>query len=309
MKVLLTSTSFQDVAGEHQEILNKTKWDIDSLRGPLNREEMLAINTCYDALICGDDCLDENVLAKLYSQGLRYISKYGVGMDKIDMEKCESLGIKYANCRGVNENAVSEHVFALLLAYSKNIISQSISTRNYSWNRLQGLELFQKTIGIVGLGAIGHKVAVVSKALGMRVIAYDPYAKEMSRIDDVTLIDDLEVLFDLSDFVTLHVPSNEETRAMFQNNFLSSSDFSSVVLINTSRGDLFCELDILKALEIGKLKAYLTDVLKEEPITRNCKIVEHEKVIITPHIGSRTKETVARQGTMAVENLIKLTIS
>ena len=121
IKVLLTSTSFQDCEGSHKELLEENNWCVDYLRGPLKKTDLLNCIDKYDAIICGDDEIDAEVLKKGKNGKLKYISKYGIGLDKIDLEAAKSYNIKVANCKNVNQIAVAEHVIGLLVCYMKNI--------------------------------------------------------------------------------------------------------------------------------------------------------------------------------------------
>ena len=122
IKILLTSTSFQDSEGKHKSLLSETFWKVDYLRGPLTKVQLLPYINKYDALICGDDEIDSEVLNHGKNGRLKYISKYGIGLDKIDLKAADSFGIKVSNCKNVNQIAVAEHVIGLLFAYKKIFI-------------------------------------------------------------------------------------------------------------------------------------------------------------------------------------------
>ena len=121
MKVLLTSTSFQDCEGSHKVLLNQQNWDLSYLRGPLKKSEIINVVANFDALICGDDELDREVLEMGVKGKLKFISKYGVGLDKIDLNAAKDLDIPVTNCPGVNQIAVAEHVLAMIFSFFKNI--------------------------------------------------------------------------------------------------------------------------------------------------------------------------------------------
>ena len=135
MKVLLTSTSFQDCEGSHKELLNQQGWDVSYLRGPLKKSEIIGEVANYDALICGDDELDREVLEKGAAGILKFISKYGVCLDKIDLVAAKELGIPVTNCPGVNQIAVAEHVLAMIFSFFKNIHLSHQITSQGGWNR------------------------------------------------------------------------------------------------------------------------------------------------------------------------------
>src|SRR6202166_995117 len=177
MKILLTTTSFQDTPGAHHDLLAQTGWEIITARGPLNEADTLALVGDVDGYICGDDAITRKVLEKARPK-LKVLSKYGIGVDKIDVKSCTEFGIPLLFTPGVNHTTVAEHNFMLLLALEKNFLFHSDSTRSGGWKRKTGHELFGKTIGIIGLGRIGKEVAIRANAFGMKVIAYGNYFDE-----------------------------------------------------------------------------------------------------------------------------------
>lgn len=308
MRVLLTSTSFQDCEGVHKELLDQQGWAVSYLRGPLRKDQILDVVDKYDALICGDDELDREVLTRGYGGNLKYISKYGVGLDKIDLEAAKDLGIQVTNCRGVNQVAVAEHVIALMFAFFKNIHTSHNLTSQGLWKRPTGTELHGKKLGIMGLGAIGKELAIRAAGLGLKTMAYDlKLDDQFAERHSVLVAESLEELFGKCDIVSIHVPLLPSTKGLISSELFSKTK-PGLTLINTSRGGLVQEEAVLEALDSGKLMGYLTDVLEEEPIGDSCLLRGNPRVLITPHVGSRTKETIQRQGTMAVQNLVKLLV-
>ena len=180
MKILLTTTSFQDTPGEHHDLLKKTGWEIITARGPLNEADTLALVGEVDGYICGDDAITRKVLEKARPK-LKVLSKYGIGVDKIDVKSCTEFGIPLLFTPGVNHTTVAEHNFLLLLALEKNFLFHTDSTRAGGWKRKTGHELLDKTIGIIGLGRIGKEVAIRARAFGMNVIAKDNHFDEAFR--------------------------------------------------------------------------------------------------------------------------------
>mgnify|MGYP003996524001 FL=1 len=175
MKILLTSTSFTDTPGIHQEKLYKAGLEIDTLKGPLKEEVLLSIISKYDGIICGDDAITKKVIKNGAEGNLKVISKYGIGLDKIDIEAAKKFKIPVTNCPGVNQVAVAEHIIAMLFSYYKNIHLEYNITKQGAWQRLIGHEVSGKRIGIVGLGRIGKVLAIRMQALGLKVFVYDPY--------------------------------------------------------------------------------------------------------------------------------------
>lgn len=307
MKILLTSTSFQDTPGTHHDLLNSQGFEIEYLRGPVTKEVLLPIIANFDAVICGDDEYDGEVLTKGRNGKLKYIAKYGVGLDKIDLKIAKELGIYVTNCPGVNQNSVAEHVLALLFTFEKNIHIQCETTKQGSWKRMTGNEIEGKTIGIIGLGAIGRVLVKKCLALGMKVYGYDIHLDEdfLQLFPEMVFASSLDDLFENADVISLHVPHTPDTEGLINHDVIFNKLKKCPIIINTARGKLV-EVDaIINGLEAKKIKGYLADVLHIEPISADEKLKGLDNVIITPHVGSRTYQSVIKQGTMAVMNLIK----
>ncbi len=305
MKILLTSTSFQDTPGRHQSLLETQGFEITKLRGPLKESELLDIIDQYDGIICGDDDVSEQVIAKGVNGRLRILSKYGIGLDKIDLKAAERLKIPVTNCPGVNQVTVAEHVFALLLSFVKNILPEDKLIQNQQWERLIGSDIFGKTIGIIGLGNVGKEVAIRARAFGMKVIAFDKFRDDtFAEINQVTYCDIVEQLFKNSDIISLNSSLNAESKEIINDKSLELLK-KGVIIINTARAALVNLHTILNGIHSNIISGYLTDVLEEEPMVKDHPFLGNSRILITPHIGSRTYENVVRQGIMAVENLLK----
>ena len=303
MKILLTSTSFQDTPGQHMKKLQSVDFEIDMLRGPLTANQLLPIIANYDGIICGDDEYNEEVLNEGKSGSLKVISKYGIGLDKIDLKTAKKLDIKIFNTPGVNHQAVAEHAFALLLTYEKNIIKENEIVQKNNWKRLIGRELYGKSVGILGLGNVGKEVAKRANAFGMKVFGFDikPDKKFNSKYE-VSYHTSIYSFIKKIDYLFLTLPLNINTKNIIDKNEFNSFK-NDIIIINTARAGLINEESLLDNLEYKKLRAYLTDVLIDEPILNDHPLLKYTNVIITPHIGSRNYETVERQGLKSVTNL------
>lgn len=303
-RILLTSTSFQDSPGKHQALLYSTGFIVDKIRGPVKENILLPIISNYDGIICGDDEITENVIKAGKRGKIKVISKYGVGLDKIDLVAANSYNVPVTNCQGVNHITVAEHVMGLLLTFVKNIHIEYNFTKTGEWRRLVGTELYGKKFGIIGLGKIGKEVAIRAKAFGMDVRFYDLNIDyEFAVKNELQAIDSLEKLISSVDIISISIPLTTSTIALI-NEQVFSVMHDNVIIINTSRALVVEQEALLHALENRKIAAYLTDVLEEEPMRKDHPFLKFDNVIITPHIGSRTKESVERQGIMAVENLL-----
>ena len=310
LKVLVTTTSFQDTPGKHHGLLAEQNWDLSFLRGPLTEEEIISVIDQFDAVICGDDEYTQKVLEKGVNGKLKILSKYGVGLDKIDLEAAKKFGVKVTNCPGINQNSVAEHVFALLLSFEKNIHTQHNSVQQFSWKRQIGHEVFGKTIGIIGFGAIGKEVARIAQAFNQKILIFDPYVKnEGINYFNAEKVADLTTLFNESNYITLHTPLNPETKHLINQETINNHLTKKPVIINTARAGLVETEAIIDGIENNKISGYLCDVLDQEPISKNEKLVGLKNVIITPHVGSRTYENVVNQGIAAIKNTIELLIT
>ncbi len=304
-KVLLTTTSFQDTPGKHHDFLEEQGWEILKARGPLPETEMLNLVEGIDAMICGDDAITRAVIEKGLPT-LKCISKYGIGIDKIEVEAATDLGLPVCNTPGVNHVTVSEHVFALALGLSKNLVQSVNSVRQGEWKRPIGHEIAGKQLGIIGLGRIGKEVVKRAKAFGMEVCAYDIYWDEVfARENGILRNESVEELLTSSDIISLHTNLTPETRHLINTARLELCK-EGAIIINCARGELVDTGAIVSALESEAIGGYGADVLDEEPPPPDHPLLRAPNCIITPHIGSRTYESVVRQASAAIENLLRV---
>ncbi len=304
-RILLTTTSFQDTPGAHHAMLEETGWEIIRARGPLPEAEMLELVGEVDGVICGDDQITREVLEKALPR-LTVLSKYGIGVDKIDVDAATELEIPLCYTPGVNHTTVAEHCFALLLALVKNLVQEVAITRAGKWKRLIGHEIAGKTLGIVGLGRIGKEVAIRARAFGLEVQAFDIYWDEaFAKEHGIRRCEQLDVLLNTSDIISLHTNLTEETRGLINAKSLTAMK-DGVLIINCSRGELVEVGPMVEALKSGKVGGYGTDVLDVEPPPANHPLLSIGSCLVTPHIGSRTYESVVRQASAAVTNLIRV---
>lgn len=302
MKILLTSNSFYNTPGKHHEILfDKPHVTVDYNSGPLQESELLDIISKYDAIICGDDDYTARVLTKGANSKLKALSKYGIGLDKIDVIKASELNIPVFNTPGVNHESVAEHVLALILSYEKNISTHWTNIAAGNWHRTHGHELYLKSSLIIGFGRIGQEVAKRFLAFGMSVSFYDPFVTVPTKFD-VDKVESFDNLGSKFDYLSLNVPLNDETKGILDSKVLGSLNDGAVV-INTSRAGCVDYDALRKELTTGKVRAYLTDVIESEPMLDKHEWFDLDNVFVTPHVGSRNIETVQRQGMAAVQNL------
>jgi D-3-phosphoglycerate dehydrogenase len=302
-RILLTTTSYQDTPGPHHQLLKDHNLDVHCERGPLPEAKMLELAGEFDAFLCGDDQITKAVIDKSLPR-LKIISKYGIGVDKIDVNYCTEKGIPLTFCPGVNHTTVAEHTFALMLSLSRKFVEEVNFVRSGNWTRLTGNELMGKTIGVVGLGRIGKEVAKRAKAFEMPVIGYDLYwPEDFAKQFGVPRAESLEEIFSRCDIISLHTNLTDQTHGMISAASIASMK-KGVMILNCARGELVNTADMVAALESGQVGGYGTDVLDQEPPPADHPLLSAPNCVITPHIGSRTYESVERQAVMATQNLI-----
>lgn len=303
MKILVTPTSLQP--GKNDKILEKLKnFSDDIIFNPMGRpmtaEELRPVLADCDGYIAGLDFVTSEALEGCSK--LKVISRYGVGVDRVDLEAAKSKGIKVTNTPGVNAEAVGELAFGLILATARKISSLDARTRAGEWIRSTGMELAGKTIGILGLGAIGKVVARCAKGFDMKVMAYDPYMNEDYCAHNEIHAAAFEEVLQEADVISLHLPLLDSTKHMINKEAFDMMK-EGVIVINASRGGIIDEEAAYDALKSGKLGGLGLDAFEEEP-PKSSKLFEFDNVIATPHTGAHTKEATDNMANMAIQNLI-----
>ncbi len=306
-RILLTTTSYQDTPGPHHELLESQGFEIVRERGPLPESKMLELAGEFDAFLCGDDAITQAVIEKSLPR-LKVISKYGIGLDKIDVAFATTQKIPVLNTPGVNHTTVAEHTFGLLLGITKKIQQNAVEVINgkwqAGWKKPVGNEIMGKTMGIIGLGRIGKEVATRAKAFGMPVIAYDPYFDEAFAAEyGVNRCESMDEVLTGANVVSLHCFLDEKTHGMINAAKIEEMQ-DGVIVLNCARGELVETLPMKDALESGKVGGYGADVLDEEPPAENHPLIGAPNCVVTSHIASRTYESVERQALRATHNMI-----
>ena len=307
MRILLTTTSFQDTPGAHHACLAASGFEVVRARGPLNEEEMLALLQTqgpFDGLLNGDDRITARVIDAA-GASLKVIAKYGIGLDSIDVAHATAKGIPVLFTPGVNHTTVAEHAFGLMIALAKDFWGHACAVKSGRWVRRTGHELMGKTLGVIGLGRIGQEVVKRAGAFGMQCVAYTPHwPDDFARNYGVIRADSAAAVLPVADVVSLHMGLSPETRGFINARSLATMK-RGAYLINTARGGLVVEQDVVEACRNGQLAGYGTDVLDEEPMPVDHPFLHVDSILVTPHIGSRTFESVERQAMRAVTNLVE----
>ena len=309
MRILLTTTSYQDTPGPHHDLLASSGYEVVRARGPLTEQEMLdliAKHDGFDGLLNGDDAITAKVIdaGLTASTPLRVIAKYGIGLDSIDVTYATEKKIPVLFTPGVNHTTVAEHAFGLMIAVVKHFVPHLREVKAGNWKRITGNELAGKTLGVLGMGRIGKEVIKRGAAFDMSPVAFDTYwddafAKEFG----VKRCETPAEVIAAADVISLHMPMTDETAGIINKDSIATMRDGAVV-INTARGGLVMEEDIAEACKSGKLAGYGTDVLGHEPMQTPHPFQGIDNIVVTPHVGSRTRESVARQAMRATNNLI-----
>lgn len=236
------------------------------------------------------------------SKNLKVIAKHGVGIDTIDSDAAAKRGIAVKAATGANADAVAEHTWALILACAKGITYLNGRMHAGYWDKAtyKSLEVKGKTLGIVGLGAIGQRVAHIAVAFGMRILAFDPFATKVPTGVELTSLD--RVLAE-SEVVSLNCPLTPENRNMINRGTLARMK-DGAILVNTGRGGLIDEEALLHAVRAGKLRGAGLDAFQVEPMTAPHSFRGEENIVLTPHTGGVTSDAYVSMGVAAARNIL-----
>jgi len=223
---------------------------------------------------------------------LKVVGRAGVGVDNVDLEAATDKGIIVINSPEGNTVAAAEHTIALMLSIARHIPEADISMKEGKWERSKfvGIEVYKKTLGIIGLGKIGNRVAKVAKALGMNVIVYDPFvSQEVVNQIGACYAKSYDEIWPHADFITLHVPKTRETMHLINRNTLNRMK-KGVKIVNCARGGIIDEQALAEAIENGQVAMAAIDVFEKEPSTDSPLHKLGNKVVLTPHLGASTEE-------------------
>lgn len=298
-RVLVTARSFANTPGAHQDMLREGGCELD-LRAPSHpykAEQLRELIGGYDGVILGLDACDASVIER--ADQLKVISRYGVGVDAVDLQAAAAKGIAVTNTPGANMLGVSELTLGLLFALARQIPQVAAAAKGGAWTRPTGWELSGKQLGVVGFGAIGRDVGKKAVALGMKVLAYDPFwTGEMDGVENVSL----ERVIAESDVITLHCSLTPETANLINTERIATMK-DGAYIINTARGELVDEDALYNGLKSGKLAGAAIDAFRVEPPTGS-PLLTLDNFIAIPHLGATTRESVQRMAMMASENLL-----
>lgn len=307
-KVLITPKSFQKYKQKPIEMLEAAGYEVilNTTGRTLTEDDIVdTAKVGVVGIIVGVDPLSARVIDSC--RDLRAVSKYGVGMDNIDLDRAAELGIKVKNAVGTNSISVAELAIGLMFESARRLSEHINTVKSSGWDRTMGIELSGKRLAVIGGGQIGKEVAKRCRGLQMDVTIYDPYFKDPEFLVEygVERSEDFDALIRSADVVTLHLPATEETKHMMDADVFSKMK-PTAILINTARGELVDEQALYEALSRGQIAVAAQDVYSKEPPEEGDPLLSLPNFLLTPHLGAFTKEAVERMAVRSTENLLEM---
>lgn len=302
MKIVVTELIWE----EGLEILRQfgeTVYDPDLWKSPI----LLPALADADAVVVRNQTrVDREFLAA--APRLKVVGRLGVGLDNIDIASCRQAGVTVVFARNANAISVAEYVFAAMLSFSRKLESATTDVKKGNWNRKMFTlsELYGKTLGLIGVGEIGTRIAYRAKSFGMKLLGYDPFLPpyETACTEFSVTMTSLEQLLTKSDFISLHVPLNDHTRNLISKERLAMMK-STAYIVNTARGEIINEADLYEALKKGQIAGAALDVMSKEP-PAGSPLLELDNVILTPHIAGLTEEAQVRTSVLVAREVCKV---
>jgi len=303
--VLIEARPFCAFDSSPMEELKKSGIDIIDMRGSgMDAPKFVDALHQVDAILCGNDLrVNDDVLDK--APRVKAIAKLGAGLDTVDIDAATRHGVVVFHTPGANNQAVADHTFALILSVARKIVYCDRSLREKRWEhtKIMGLEIWQKTLGLIGLGAIGRCVALRAKGFQMNIMAHDPFwPAEFAEAHDIEKMN-IEELLKVADIVSIHAPLTPENKGLIDSNALSLMK-PSALLINAARGGIVNEVDLYNALKNKEIAGAGIDVFENEPPTAS-PLLELDNVVLTPHTAAFTYEGMHNMSAGVAEQLIE----
>lgn len=299
--------SFKPIFESGMKVLEENNCTVTFSQGHSTEEYMAEVQEKdYDAIFTRTDAVTKEMID--LCPNLKVISKQGAGLDNIDLEYAASKGIWVTYAPRENANAVAEHSILLMLGMARRFrhVNNAFRAGNFDvrYNLRNTFELRGKTLGLLGCGQIGQKVAnIASHGFGMICVGYDPYAKQENMKAPITLLENRDDVLSQSDFVSVHTPSTPETRGS-----IGMEDFkkmkSSAILINAGRGDVINQEELGLALHARVIFGVGLDVFDVEPLPMDSPLIDIEDAFLTPHTAATTEEAIYRTALVAAEGIV-----
>lgn len=306
-KVLIAARELVQVQDRYRDVLEavglEPVYPVTSHVNQLNENELLIALAGIEAVVAGSEPYTPRVLAA--HPQLRVIARVGVGFDTVDIPTATACKIAVTITPGTNHGSVAEHTFALLLGFTRHLVTRHQAIATGSWPRVMSQPLRGRTLGLLGLGRIGQAVAVRAAAFEMRVVAFDPFPDHnFCRTHGITLVP-FDRLLAESDFLSLHLPLTPQTRNLINRDTLTKMK-PGAVLVNTSRGGLVCEADLMESLREGHLAGAALDVFETEPLPVNHPLRSLPNVVLTPHAAGLDMQSLGDMARSAAEAVASL---
>lgn len=298
--ILISTSSFGVESAEPLDLLRSAdiSFSLNPYGRKLSKDETLVLLQNKDGVIAGTESYPNELITKLPS--LKIISRCGAGTDGIDKDFLKQSGVTLLNTPDVHITAVAELTLAGLLSLLRKVTANHISFVSGSWEKKMGRNLSDKTVGIIGFGKVGQAFAKMLSGFGCRILAYDPYFKNVPPTG-VQVVSNLNDIWQKADVISLHIPSTSETKSILNKETLSKVK-GNVLLINTSRGELIDESALHDFLQQHPDAGAYLDVFQQEPYSG--PLTKLPNIVVTPHIGTFTRETRVNMEVQAVTNLI-----
>ena len=303
MRVLITATSFSEITREPEERLLAAGYEVahNPFGRPMTAAELAPLLKGVDGIAAGVD--DFSAPAFVQADRLKVVARHGAGIDQVDLPECTRKGIVVTNLPGANAEAVADMAMALMLAVARHVPKGDRTTKAGQWVNTYGVDLYHATVGLLGLGRIGKGVARRCRGFDARVLAYDPcFDQEFAAKHSVERADSLEQVLRESDFVSVHMPSNEQTRKIINADKIALMK-PTAILVNTARGAIIDEDALADALDAGRIFGAGLDVYATEPPT-NSRLLKCERAVTMPHVSSNTPGALLAMGNGVVDAIV-----
>jgi D-3-phosphoglycerate dehydrogenase len=303
MKVLITATSFSEVTREPEERLIAAGYEVvhNPYGRPMTSEELRPLLQGVDGIAAGVDQFFPPAFDD--ADRLKVLARHGAGMDGVDVAECTRRGIVVANLPGANAEAVADMAFALMLAVARKIPEGDRTTKAGQWINTYGADLYGATLGLLGLGRIGKGAARRGRGFDMRLLAYDPlFDQEFAAQFRVERATSIEHVMKEADFVSIHMPLNDQTRKCINAQRIALMK-PTAVLVNTARGAIVDEEALADALEAGRIFGAGLDVYAAEPPTQS-RLLKCARAVTMPHNSSNTPGALLAMGNGVVDAII-----
>ncbi len=300
-KVFIGARSILDLPGPHWDLLHNAGLELApplDIYRPLTEQEIIDNIDDVVAFVAGSDRFTERVFAA--HPQLKIVARVGVGYDQIDVDAASRHGVWVTITPGANNDTVADYAMAMILAVAREVVGHAAIARDGGFHRIQGVDVCNKTLGILGLGRIGKSVARRASGFSMRVLAYDVIWDEAAAAELGVEYAEPEALFAESDFISVHLPSTPET-VKFVNADLLARMKPSAYIVNTARGSLVDEDALVAAIDAGQLAGAASDVFSVEPPPKDHPFLTHPKILPFPHVAGVTQESVHAMVVMAFE--------